>query len=197
MTGTPDGRPLHQGCPRLAASIEAAVRDGSDPDRRRGRILSAPPWTTESLRAEGRRRRRGDRRRPLDLLRGARGPGGDVRLQARPVPDPRRAERPDRRRGALLLAVQQPARRRPADGHRQAHRRRLRLQLDLRQPQARRHACGCCRRAASSPRRRSTPTCCSSPAAAASRRSCRSPAPRWPRAPAGSCCSTPTATSSR
>jgi len=31
MTGTPDGRPLHQGCPRLAASIEAAVRDGSLP----------------------------------------------------------------------------------------------------------------------------------------------------------------------
>jgi hypothetical protein len=28
MTGTPDGRPLHQGCSRLAASIDAAVRDG-------------------------------------------------------------------------------------------------------------------------------------------------------------------------
>ena len=31
MTGRPDGRPLHQGCPRLLASIEAAVRDGSVP----------------------------------------------------------------------------------------------------------------------------------------------------------------------
>jgi hypothetical protein len=31
MTGTPDGRPLHQGCSRLAASIDAAVRDGEVP----------------------------------------------------------------------------------------------------------------------------------------------------------------------
>ena len=31
MTGTPDGRPLHLGCSRLAASIEAAVRDGVVP----------------------------------------------------------------------------------------------------------------------------------------------------------------------
>jgi hypothetical protein len=31
MTGTPDGRPLHQGCSRLAASIDAAVRDGGVP----------------------------------------------------------------------------------------------------------------------------------------------------------------------
>jgi hypothetical protein len=31
MTGTPDGRPLHQTCPRLASSIEAAVRDGRVP----------------------------------------------------------------------------------------------------------------------------------------------------------------------
>jgi hypothetical protein len=31
MTGTPDGRPLHQGCSRLAASIDAAVRDGDVP----------------------------------------------------------------------------------------------------------------------------------------------------------------------
>ncbi len=31
MTGTSDGRPLHQGCPRLAASIDAAVRDGDVP----------------------------------------------------------------------------------------------------------------------------------------------------------------------
>lgn len=31
MTGTPDGRPLHHGCSRLAASIEAAARDGSIP----------------------------------------------------------------------------------------------------------------------------------------------------------------------
>jgi hypothetical protein len=31
MTGRPDGRPLQQGCPRLAASIEAGARDGSIP----------------------------------------------------------------------------------------------------------------------------------------------------------------------
>ena len=31
LTGTPDGRPLHQGCSRLAATIEAAVRDGRLP----------------------------------------------------------------------------------------------------------------------------------------------------------------------
>jgi hypothetical protein len=31
MTGTPDGRPLHVGCPRLAASIETAARDGDLP----------------------------------------------------------------------------------------------------------------------------------------------------------------------
>ena len=31
MTVTPDGRPLQQGCPRLAASIDAAVRDGDVP----------------------------------------------------------------------------------------------------------------------------------------------------------------------
>jgi hypothetical protein len=31
MTGSPTGRPLHQGCPRLAASIEAAARDGKLP----------------------------------------------------------------------------------------------------------------------------------------------------------------------
>ena len=31
MTARSDGRPLHQGCPRLAASIEAAVRDGDVP----------------------------------------------------------------------------------------------------------------------------------------------------------------------
>jgi len=31
MTGSPDGRPLHRTCPRMAASIEAAARDGSLP----------------------------------------------------------------------------------------------------------------------------------------------------------------------
>ena len=31
MTGTPDGRPLQQGCSRLAASIDAAARDGIIP----------------------------------------------------------------------------------------------------------------------------------------------------------------------
>jgi hypothetical protein len=31
MTGRPDGRPLYQGCPRMAASIEAAARDGKIP----------------------------------------------------------------------------------------------------------------------------------------------------------------------
>ncbi len=31
MTGTPDGRPLYKGCSRLAASIDAAVRDGDVP----------------------------------------------------------------------------------------------------------------------------------------------------------------------
>jgi len=31
MTGRRDGRPLHQGCPRLVASIEAAVKDGAIP----------------------------------------------------------------------------------------------------------------------------------------------------------------------
>lgn len=31
MTGRSDGRPLHQGCPRLWASIDAAVRDGAVP----------------------------------------------------------------------------------------------------------------------------------------------------------------------
>jgi len=30
-TGTSEGRPLHLGCPRLAASIEAGARDGSIP----------------------------------------------------------------------------------------------------------------------------------------------------------------------
>ena len=119
------------------------------------------------LRAEGRST---SSRRPATPARSPsrcpRTPEEHVRLQARSVPDRRRAERPDRRRRALLLAVQQPARRRPADDHRQAHRRRLRLELDLRQPHGRRHACGCCRRAASSRRPRSTPTCCCSPAAA-------------------------------
>jgi hypothetical protein len=31
MTSRSDGRPLQQGCPRLAASIDAAARDGSIP----------------------------------------------------------------------------------------------------------------------------------------------------------------------
>ena len=31
MTGTPNGRPLYQGCSRLVATIEAAVRDGELP----------------------------------------------------------------------------------------------------------------------------------------------------------------------
>lgn len=31
MSGSPTGRPLREGCPRLAASIEAAARDGSLP----------------------------------------------------------------------------------------------------------------------------------------------------------------------
>jgi len=31
MTTRPDGRPLHQGCPRLVATIEAAARDGIIP----------------------------------------------------------------------------------------------------------------------------------------------------------------------
>ena len=31
MTVRSDGRPLQQGCPRLAASIDAAVRDGDVP----------------------------------------------------------------------------------------------------------------------------------------------------------------------
>ena len=31
MTGAPDGRAVHRACPRLAASIEAAVRDGELP----------------------------------------------------------------------------------------------------------------------------------------------------------------------
>jgi hypothetical protein len=31
MTGGPGGRPLQQGCPRLLASIDAAVRDGAVP----------------------------------------------------------------------------------------------------------------------------------------------------------------------
>ena len=31
MTDGRDGRPLHQGCPRLVASIEAAVKDGAIP----------------------------------------------------------------------------------------------------------------------------------------------------------------------
>ena len=31
MTGSPDGRPLHRTCPRMAASIDAAARDGSLP----------------------------------------------------------------------------------------------------------------------------------------------------------------------
>ena len=31
MTPRADGRPLQQGCPRLAASIDAAVRDGDVP----------------------------------------------------------------------------------------------------------------------------------------------------------------------
>ena len=33
------GRPVHAGCPRLVASIEAAARDGQVADRRRGRLL--------------------------------------------------------------------------------------------------------------------------------------------------------------
>ena len=31
MTGSPDGRPPYRTCPRMAASIDAAVRDGSLP----------------------------------------------------------------------------------------------------------------------------------------------------------------------
>jgi len=31
MTGSPDGRPVHRGCPRMAASIDAAVREGRLP----------------------------------------------------------------------------------------------------------------------------------------------------------------------
>ncbi len=31
MTGSPEGRPLHRSCPRMAASIDAAARDGSLP----------------------------------------------------------------------------------------------------------------------------------------------------------------------
>jgi hypothetical protein len=31
MTEAPDGRPLHRSCPRMAASIEAAARDGRLP----------------------------------------------------------------------------------------------------------------------------------------------------------------------
>ena len=94
------------------------------------------------LRAEGRGRGRGDRRRALHLLRGPRRRRGAVRLQAGAVPDPGRAERPDRRRRALLLAVQQPGRRRPAHDHREAHRRGLRVELGLRQPARGRHDAG-------------------------------------------------------
>ena len=31
MAGRPSGRPVHQGCPRLVASIEAAAREGQIP----------------------------------------------------------------------------------------------------------------------------------------------------------------------
>ena len=63
----------------------------------------------------------------------ARYPGRAAALCARPVPDAARAQRPHRLGGPLLLAVQLAVHRRPADRHRQAHRRRLRVELAVRQ----------------------------------------------------------------
>ena len=58
---------------------------------------------------------------------GCRYPGRRLRYAPGPVPDPAGAQRPHRFGGPLLLAVQLTVHRRPADRHRQAHRRRLRV----------------------------------------------------------------------
>ena len=156
------GRDGHRGCPGcwLASRppcgrvrSRSAPRTATEHVRRRSAAADRPCHAAkrDSLRghrvlpAQGRRHGRGDCGRALRQLRGPGRRAGEVRLQARTVPHRRGAERPDRHRGALLLAVQQPARRRSAHGHRQADRRRLRLELDLRQPQRRRHDAGRCR----------------------------------------------------
>ena len=85
-------------------SIEAAVRDGQAADRRRGRILT-PAMETErfELKVLDVVEETGDARSiSFEVPEGA---AEHVRLQAGPVPHPRRAERPDRRRRPLLLAV--------------------------------------------------------------------------------------------
>ena len=172
-----DGRPSPAGAPRPRI-LPAAARPASTPPSRRASSRSEPRMATELLRAEG-----------LDVVeetadahsivvRGARRPGGAVRLHAGPVPDRRRALASRPALAARCYSLRQPARA-PAHGHGQAHRRRLRLELDLRQPPGPATPCACCRPAGSSPPATSTPTCCSSPAARASPRSCRSPVPRW------------------
>ena len=60
-------------------------------------------------------------------------PADRLRYAPGPVPDPAGAQRPHRLGGPLLLAVQLAVHRRPADRHRQAHRRRLRVELAVRQ----------------------------------------------------------------
>ena len=64
---------------------------------------------------------------------GARYPSRTAALRARAVPDAASAQRPHRFGGPLLLAVQLAVHRRPDDGHRQAHRRRVRVELVVRQ----------------------------------------------------------------
>ena len=48
VRAAPGGRDVQQGCPRLVASIEAAVARRADPHRRRGRLLTAWPTSPSS-----------------------------------------------------------------------------------------------------------------------------------------------------
>ena len=65
--------------------------------------------------------------------RRSRNPRRQTALRPRPVPDTAGAQRPNGFGGPLLLAVQFAVHRRCVDGHGQAHRRRLRVQLAVRQ----------------------------------------------------------------
>ena len=161
--GPEAGGAVHAACPRLEASIEAAVRDGRLDDR-------GPKMDSDEGRFE---------LKVVDVVEET----DDARSIVFEVPDDA-AEEFDYKPGQFLTVAvpseqtgiaraatrcQRPHER-TADDHGQADRRGLRLQLDLRQPPAGRHAAGAAARAGSSPRPTSTPTCCSSPAAAASPR---------------------------
>ena len=141
MDRTPEGRSVREGCPRMVVQHRRGRARGADPHRRRRRLVSCRPMDTHVFDLT-----------VVDVVEETadahsvsfgvpEGAEAEFDYKPGPVPDPRRAERPGRawRRGPLLLAVLVAARRRAAHRDGEAHRRRLRLELDLRQPPRGRH----------------------------------------------------------